>query len=1172
MNSVLSYIAGLVILLLLAALVGPTFVDWNQFRNQIEAQGTKLTGRELRIGGDIRFVVLPAPHLTLNDVSLSNLEGGANPDFLRFGQIDAEVALAPLLSGEVTVSSVTVARPQIHLEIMGDGRSNWRGLVADSLREEGLFGLASISLEKVNFEEGTVTFFDHRSERSWRVDHLNGAVMATSLLGPIRANLKFTANEIPLALRLAIGNFAGRKAFPVTAELQTLAQPAKLLFSGVSTGFSSGVRLDGTGSFEYGSTKTEDGQKPRAPLRVEAGIVIGDDLATFRDLAVSMAGTTLKGEARAAWEKRPNVNVSLAGEALTLDPLADRIGEFLSGSKVPFGSLATLPLPKGLDAKANVKVGGLLIHDVLVRDASLAVSLDDGRLSVDRAAGDIGGGTQLELSGALAQGNKGGEFDGKVRATSRNMGALANWLESLGTVPGQTAENGADKSVPPVLAKEPGRAFSVASNIQLTADRLAFNGLAAAYALTPDEADLRGDFAFTERDGRALLRGALTAKTFDLDPLIALWPATAPKPLTLLAANDVDLALKADRLTVNDENVAGLDMSAAMTKGELDLRHFSATDLAGARVTVSGVLSGLTRGDISALQGSLHGELAAEKTDGLFALAGIDAADVKGPLQLTLDTTSGEGEDKQIRLDTLMLKGTAGGSRVDAVLKLAHATDGKVEHVDLLANAANADGRVLLSQMGFTPGDGISGAGTVSLQMSGAVEKPFDTSLRVNVGQGTFNAKGTLTDPFGMAGFTGHVDISASEIAPVLAAIGVGRGISDFAVAQAAGPSFVFSSDVKRDASTLDLSNLEAVAGSLHLSGDATWSAPTDAGKKPLLAGKFEANALDLSAVFATGATDQGSLWPTSALDWSVLRTFDGDIELKAKALKLGGLRFDDSDMHLALADGVLSASPFTAKFADGTATIGGHIDSGKDGEAGIGLSVAVAGADIALVGPEAFGSSFGTGRADVNAEITGQGRSWLALISSISGTGTVKARNAGLAPLDLPAFSEGLKTLKSLDQFTALEGETLAKGNTPVAGLDGDFVVKDGIARMDRDALQLKGGKGKLAAMLDLGRLAADAELTVLPDEPQGVPGFSAVVAGKLGALDRRNDTIAVQGFVAKRIIADTAKQAGVGVIPTDLKNLLGLSDDELKAKGPAAGGIPLPVKRPAQPEASLQ
>ena len=61
MNTFLSYLAGFIALLLVAALAGPTFVDWNQFRGEFEAQAQKITGREVTIGGDISFVVLPAP-------------------------------------------------------------------------------------------------------------------------------------------------------------------------------------------------------------------------------------------------------------------------------------------------------------------------------------------------------------------------------------------------------------------------------------------------------------------------------------------------------------------------------------------------------------------------------------------------------------------------------------------------------------------------------------------------------------------------------------------------------------------------------------------------------------------------------------------------------------------------------------------------------------------------------------------------------------------------------------------------------------------------------------------------------------------------------------------------------------------------------------------------------
>lgn len=1166
MNSVLSTIAAIVVVLLIAALVGPTFVDWNHFRNEIEAQGKRLTGRDLKIGGDISFVMLPAPHLTLNDVSIDNLKGAENSDFARIGQIDGEVALAPLLSGKISVTSVTVTRPQIHLEVMEDGRANWHGLVSGPVQEDGLFGLSSVSLEKARFEDGTITYSDHRSGRSWRVDHVGGDVIATSLVGPMRADLAFDASDVPLSLRLAIGNFSAHRAFPITAELQSRAAPAKLLFSGVSTGFSSNARIDGTGSLEVGTTRTEDGQTPRAPLRVESDIVTTGDAASFRNLVVAMAGTTLKGSAEADWSDRPKASVHLGGEALTVDPAIGQMKPFLSGGKVPLGSLVNIALPHSFDVDADMKVSGLLVGDVLVKDAAVVASLKNGELDIRKATGTIGGGTNISLDGKLADAEEGGRFEGRLGATSDNLAALAAWISTLNAPPG---EKGPDKvAVPQALVKEPRRSFAVSTAVVLTPERLELNGLKAAYAASADAADLSGSLALAERDGRPVLNGTLAAKTFDLDPLAALWPAAAPKPLDLLKDNDLDLTLSANRLTLGGEDVSGLDASVALTKGELDVRRFSVADLAGARLSLSGTVGGATAASISALQGNVHGTVDAQNAEGILKLAGLDRAGLGGPLQLTLDANSGQAVDSQARLDTLALKGTADGSRVDAVLKRGHASDGEVDRVDLAANIANDDGRKLLRQLGYDAGDTLTGAGTASLQLSGAVDKPYDTTLRINVGAGTLNAKGALTDPLGAASFAGHVDMSAGSVAPVLAALGTPPGVAEFAAAQAAGPSFVFSSDAKVDGETVALSSLETVAGNLHVSGEVTYSAAED-GKLPTLTARLETNALDLTPLFAAGKGGD-AIWPTAALDWSVLGRFDGEADLKAKTIKLGTLHLDQSVMHLALTNGVLSATPFTAKFADGDATIGARIEGGKTGEPGIGLTLAVDGADLALIGPEAFGASFGTGRTDMKADLEAQGRSWLALISSISGSGSFKSWSTGLVPLDLPAFSAGITKLKSLDDFAALEAETLEKGNTPVDGLEGDFTVKDAVVHFDKDALALKGGKAKLTSMFDFGRLAADAELDVKLDEPKDAPGFSIAAAGKVGAIERRVDTAALQNFASTQLLKATAEESGLNFIPKELKQLIGLSDDE-KAKGPEVAGIPLPMKRP-EPTAALQ
>lgn len=1165
LNTVLSYIAGLVAVLLIAALAAPTFIDWNRFRGEFESQGQRLTGREVKIGGDISFVILPAPHLTLNDVSLANVEGGENADFMRIGQVDAEVALAPLFSGEISATSVKITRPQIHLEVAKDGRNNWRNLLATSpMHEEGLFGLSSVSLENASFEEGTITFVDRRAGRDWKIEHLNGDVMATSLVGPIRAELSLQTNNIPFAVRIALGNFGSKKAFPITAEVQSLKAPAKLLFSGISTGFSSDARVDGTASLELGNTKAAEGEKARPPLRIEAGVVSNGDTATFRNLIVAMAGTTLKGEAQATWRGRPKASVHLAGEALTLDPLIDRLSDFAAGGTVPLGGLANLPVPGWIDGDLDVKIAGLLLHDVLVRDAALQLALDKGALAIKQARGDIAGGTSFELSGALLHEAK-PRFDGKVSASSSNLAALARWLDTLRSEP---VAQGA-KPVQPAEATasaDPRRPFAVASRIVLTSDRLDFVDLNAAYAATPAPADLQGNISFTPQGKHTLLTANLAAKTFDLDPLRALWPADA-KPLAFLDTHDVDVTATAERLTVDGTTVSGLDMSAAMTQGTLDLRRFNAADFAGAKLAFAGTLSGATQGKLDALQGKLKGELSAGKTDALLSFLDVKASGLDGPAQLAFDFASGQAVDSEAKLDTLTVKGTLAASRVDAVLKRGRASDGSIDRIDLIANAANADGRELLRQLGFNADEALTGAGTASLQMSGPSGKPYETALRVNVGEGTFTAKGSLTEPLGARAFTGHADISASNVGTVLAALGTPKYALDFASSQAGGPSFVLSADVKSQPGMLTLNNTEVVTGNLHMSGGVAYAAGTK-DKLPTLTGGIETNTLDLTPIFAS--EDEGkTIWPPAALDWSALGSFDGNLSMKVGTLSVGTLKLNGVEMKLALANSVLSASPVTGKFADGQAALTARVEGGKAGEPGIGLTFAVEDADIAKAGAQMVGTPFGTGRISVDFRAEAQGRSWLALVSSVNGTSTIKTQNAAFAPLDVAAFHDALLSAKDVEKLSSLSSQTLEKGATPVSGLDGDFTMKDGVVKFSRDALSLKSGTAKLTAMFDLPRLAADSELDINFTDPKDAPGFSNVAAGRVGAIERRVDTAAVEQYAAKLVLARSAEDAGISYIPKELRNLIGLGDD--KSKGPAIAGIPLPMQRPEN-KASLQ
>ena len=70
MQTTLLGIAIAIILALVAALVGPHFVDWSQYRAEFEAQASRLTGLQVRVTGPIDARLLPTPTLTLQRIEI----------------------------------------------------------------------------------------------------------------------------------------------------------------------------------------------------------------------------------------------------------------------------------------------------------------------------------------------------------------------------------------------------------------------------------------------------------------------------------------------------------------------------------------------------------------------------------------------------------------------------------------------------------------------------------------------------------------------------------------------------------------------------------------------------------------------------------------------------------------------------------------------------------------------------------------------------------------------------------------------------------------------------------------------------------------------------------------------------------------------------------------------
>ncbi|WP_332683527.1 AsmA family protein [Bosea sp. (in: a-proteobacteria)] len=98
MREALTFLAGLLVAALLAALLGPGFVDWREYRPHFEQRIGAALGLETRIAGDIGLRLLPSPRLTLRGVRLGGPDSATSAANIE--RLTVELALSSLARGE----------------------------------------------------------------------------------------------------------------------------------------------------------------------------------------------------------------------------------------------------------------------------------------------------------------------------------------------------------------------------------------------------------------------------------------------------------------------------------------------------------------------------------------------------------------------------------------------------------------------------------------------------------------------------------------------------------------------------------------------------------------------------------------------------------------------------------------------------------------------------------------------------------------------------------------------------------------------------------------------------------------------------------------------------------------------------------------------------------------
>jgi AsmA protein len=226
-------VGGLIVLVIVALLLIPMFIDIEKYKPQIEQMVTESTGRPFRLGGDLSLSLFPWAGVALSDVHLGNPSGFEEKDFVSVKSFEVRVKLLPLLSKQVEVKKFVLDSPRVVLIKGKDGEGNWEGLgkppappvekpKAPEEENPPQLPIGSLVVGEFLVSNGSVLWIDRATGTKKEIQDFRLELENVSLERPVQVALSATLDGRPVSLTGTVGPVGkepGKGTMPIDLQM-----------------------------------------------------------------------------------------------------------------------------------------------------------------------------------------------------------------------------------------------------------------------------------------------------------------------------------------------------------------------------------------------------------------------------------------------------------------------------------------------------------------------------------------------------------------------------------------------------------------------------------------------------------------------------------------------------------------------------------------------------------------------------------------------------------------------------------------------------------------------------------------------------------------------------------------------------------------------------------------
>ncbi|MBS0531545.1 MAG: AsmA family protein [Proteobacteria bacterium] len=1100
MQTTLLGLAITFIIALIAALIGPYFIDWNRFRPQFETEAARVIGAPVRVEGALDARLLPSPSLRLRSIVV----GGPNdPGKVRADNLEVEFSLGSLMRGEWRATELTINGVALDLGLDARGRIDWP-LSSPSLN----FG--SLSIDRLNLT-GRVALHDAASRSTLELNDIAFSGDVRSLGASIRGDGNFVVSGARYPFRISSGQSSDSNANRVHVTIDpgmrssSIDLDGQLVFDSRVPHFDGVLVIAGPAGLDNGSLPADAQRLWRVSAKVKADPGAARLEQIDASYGASDSALKLAGAGDIRFGASPQIHAELSARQLDADRLfAREQGSPTQILPVLRGLLAEIPKPP-LATDIGIRVEQITLGSRPIQNFGANLSSDTTAWTIGRVEFRAPGATHVAVNGQIKQPGPSAHFNGALDIESSDPDIFAAWLQGRSDV--------TYRSQKPLRLR---------GNLSIDSNRAVVDRLMADI----DGGSVEGRLAFVgSTDGKgARTEAELSADRLDLDAAAALVRAVAGPQGGW--PDEGQVSLNVDRATSAGQemhpfvaklaygpNAISLEQLKVGRPGGLMMEGSGAFD----RVHATGKLSLSMTSDSVAQMTSLIAPVAPAVAARLNAMPDAPGA-ARLKLALNIDKSSAD-KDKakaqaKLEIDLPQVKGTLSMSTTPPLAAVRGINLDALSRNEVTAQAKlSADrGNALLGLLGLGH---LTAAGDGSTLFEGSATGVWHAPIRLKARMaGTdldAEIKGTVEPWSSEQKADLNLAVRRINLAPLL----------DIKSSDARAQNVSLSSHVTLAGNKLTFNDLDGTAAGARMRGRVA----VKLGDENVVDGEIRLDTLDLASAFgfAVGAAGHDARAPLASglrEGWRGQLTFEalrgvlpGGVELRP----VSGIVSGDGQS--------LTLDAMKGKLGDGDAA--GRINVRKTTD-GVALS-----AQVQFKNVEGSALHYGSlamppGRVAAQMTFASEGRSAFALVGALSGSGLVTLADARIAGLDPRMFDVAISASDSGQasddtKLRRIAEQSLSAGPLPVASAQIPFNVRDGRLRVGATALDGEGAQAIVTGGYDIVADQVDIRASLASKSAGSAnnrPEVQIFAVGPPNAIDRTVDVAALSSWLAVRAI----------------------------------------------------